>query len=648
VRDVIRPRGRARRRAVSALAALGLVMPLVWVGVASAASVMPTPAGAWSPWKACPKKAQAKENCAAVRAILRTSDGTVFLAGDFTKLRNHANGATKDVHNLAAVDDNGTPVAGFATHKFNGVIYTLSTDGTSLFAGGAFTTVDGTASAHLAKFALPGLARQPITTGFNGTIFGSVFAGSKLYVGGKFTSVQGSSRGNLAAVDPATGTLDPNWIADAELIPGDAPPNDEPHNNTPVRALAVSPDGARIYVGGDFDLFNGASQPALVALDPTTGALLPDFNNLVRFFLPTGVQTMTIVPVDASDGRNAPGVVVAAGGMLNRAFLFNTDGMLARIINTDGDVQAAAVKGTTVYFGGHFTCISVFGCPTEPIPGLPDERVTRVHLVALDYNSAWLSTSNIDTDFAPEMQPSSPPYYFGVYVLQAYGDSLYAGGVFKNVVVNGKTYPNSKFVRFGPSIGPPPPPPTPDPGTSLFADDFVTNDASRWSASLIGAGMTVADGAASGATTGKIAYLGSPLSAKTTKVEAAAKVTVTKLDPKTKVVLLRLTRVVSGVRKGVADVFVRPNGVLGVRNEVGGVDWVSKTVLTKGVQHTLDLKLTAAGKSGKVVLSLDGAPITALTKTGNLGTAAVDGVQIGDTTKRSYTISWDDVSVLAG
>src|SRR6185312_11099191 len=131
-------------------------------------------------------------------------------------------------------------------------------------------------------------------------------------------------------------------------------------------------------------------------------------------------------------------------------------------------------------------------------------------------------------------------------------------------------------------------------------------------------------------------------------VEAAAKVTVTKLDPKTKVVLLRLTRVVSGVRKGVADVFVRPNGVLGVRNEVGGVDWVSKTVLTKGVQHTLDLKLTAAGKSGKVVLSLDGAPITALTKTGNLGTAAVDGVQIGDTTKRSYRISWDDVSVLAG
>jgi hypothetical protein len=59
-------------------------------------------------------------------------------------------------------------------------------------------------------------------------------------------------------------------------------------------------------------------------------------------------------------------------------------------------------------------------------------------------------------------------------------------------------------------------------------------------------------------------------------------------------------------------------------------------------------ELTAAGKSGEVVLSPDGTPITAPTRTANLGTSAVDGVQIGDTTKHSYTISWDDVSMLAG
>jgi hypothetical protein len=397
------------------------------------------------------------------------------------------------------------------------------------------------------------------------------------------------------------------------------------------------------------DLLNGASHPALVALDPTTGELLPDFNNLVRFFLPTGVQTMAIVPVDATDGRNAAGVVVAAGGLLNRAYLFNTDGTLARAINTDGDVQAAAVKGTTVYFGGHFTCISVLGCPTVLPPGWPsDTKVPRMHLVALDYNSPWMQTSTIDTDFAPDMAPINPPYYFGVYVLQAYGDSLYAGGVFKNVVVNGTTYPDSKYVRFGPFVAPPPPPPPPDPGTSLFADDFSTNDTSHWNPSLIGAGMSVSGEVATGAAAGKIAYLGASLSPTTTKVEASVSVNVTKLDPKSKVVLLRLTRVVSGVRKGIADVFVKPNGALGVRNEVAGVDWTSTILLTKGTAHTLDLKLTAAGKSGKVILSLDGTPITALTRTANFGTAAVDGVQIGDTTKHTYTVSWDDVSVLAG
>jgi hypothetical protein len=647
VREVIRQRSRGRRRrVVPALAVLALLMPLIGIGVASAASITPTPNGAWSPWKACPGKS--KENCAAVRAILRTSDGTVLLGGDFTKLRNNTNGTTKAVNNLAAVTDNGTPVAGFATHTFNGIIYTLATDGASLYVGGAFTTVDKNPVAHLAKFALPGGARQQIASGFNGTIFGSVFADGKLYVGGKFTSVQNQPRGNLAALDPATGTVDPAWTPDAELNPNDASPNDPPHNNTPIRALAVSPDGNRIYVGGDMDAINGEPYPALAALDPTTGAVLPAFNPAGLFGVTTGVQTMAIVPVDASDGRNAPGVVVAAGGLLNRAYLFNTDGSLARLVDTDGDIQAAAVIGTTVYFGGHFTCVSVFGCASNLPPGVPDEQVPRMHMVALDYNSPWLSTSTIDTNFAPEMQPSTPPYFFGVYVLQAYGQSLYAGGVFKNVVVNGKSYPDSKFVRFGPSITTPTPPPPPGPGTSLFADDFSTNDASHWSPSLIGPGMTIANGAATGATPGQIAYLGASLSPTAKKVDASVSVNVTTLDPTSKVVLLRLTRMVSGVRKGVADVFVAPNGALGVRNEVGAVNWTSTTLLTPGTAHTLDLKVTAAGKSGKVVLSLDGTPISALTRTGNFGTAAVDGVQIGDTANHSYTISWDDVAVTAG
>jgi hypothetical protein len=635
---------------VPALAALALLFPLVWVGVASAASIEPTPNGIWSPWKACPKTGQAKENCAAVRAITRSADGTVFLGGDFTQLRNNATGAIKNVNNLAAIDDSGTPVPGFATHTFNGIIYTLATDGTNLYAGGAFTTVDGTPSASLAKFLVAGGALQSFASGFSGPIFGSVLADGKLYVGGIFTSVQGQPRGNLAAVDPATGTVDPTWTPDAELIPNDVSPNDPPHNNTPIRALAVSPDGARIYVGGDMDLLNGAAHPALAAVDPTTGVVDPSFNPAQFFGVTTGAQTMAIVPVDASDGRNNPGVVIAAGGLLNRAWLFNTDGTLARLINTDGDIQAAAVIGTTVFFGGHFTCISALGCPdpsTLP-PGVPDPQVTRVHLVAVDYNSSWLATSNIDTDFAPAMEPTSPPYYYGVYVLQAYGQSLYAGGVFKNVVVNGTTYPDAKFVRFGPTVLPPPPPPPPTPGTSLFADDFSTNDTSHWSPTLVGPGMSVTGGFATGAATGKIAYLGAPLSQADTKVEAATQVDITKLDPKSRVVLLRLTRMVAGVRKGVADVFVAPNGALGVRNEVGGVDWTSKTLLTKGTWHTLDLKLTAAGTTGTAVLSLDGAPISALTRTGNLGVAALDGVQIGDTAKHSYTISWDNVSVLAG
>ena len=70
----------------------------------------------------------------------------------------------------------------------------------------------------------------------NGRVNAVAYLGGTIYLGGSFTSVDGSARNRLAACDAATGNLLP-W---------------NPSANGVVRALKVSPAGTRVYVGGDF------------------------------------------------------------------------------------------------------------------------------------------------------------------------------------------------------------------------------------------------------------------------------------------------------------------------------------------------------------------------------------------------------------
>jgi hypothetical protein len=91
-----------------------------------------------------------------------------------------------------------------------------------------------------------------------------------LYVGGEFTAMappgstgeQGAvPRNHLAALDVASGTLT-NW---------------DPGANGTVRALLLSQDGRRLYVGGDFSTIGGQVVRKLALLDLATGAVDPTF-----------------------------------------------------------------------------------------------------------------------------------------------------------------------------------------------------------------------------------------------------------------------------------------------------------------------------------------------------------------------------------
>jgi hypothetical protein len=133
-----------------------------------------------------------------------------------------------------------------------------------------------------------------------GRVLAMVERGGVVYLGGEFTGFVPRSGGPvtprsfLAAIDAATGKLLP-W---------------NPTADGSVRALAVSADGRRLYVGGDFNAIGGGAARNLAALDLATGALDPSFD-LPR--VNSGVRTVALAGNRLYAGGNFTVITVRAG-----------------------------------------------------------------------------------------------------------------------------------------------------------------------------------------------------------------------------------------------------------------------------------------------------------------------------------------------
>lgn len=123
------------------------------------------------------------------------------------------------------------------------------------------------------------------TVQVDGVVWTQVVIGNTVYAGGNFTTArpagaaagtQTVERKNLLAYDIRTGELIDNFA---------------PSFNGQVLTLAASPDGSRLYVGGEFTTLNGQTATRVVALNPTTGARITSFSpepsNTVRAIVAT-------------------------------------------------------------------------------------------------------------------------------------------------------------------------------------------------------------------------------------------------------------------------------------------------------------------------------------------------------------------------
>ena len=91
------------------------------------------------------------------------------------------------------------------------------------------------------------------------SVFGLALIGSTVYAGGNFTTINSTARTRLAAVNATTGALVTGWTPSAD---------DE------VTSLAAATDGSKVFVGGLFSHIGSSSQNHVAALNPSTGATL--------------------------------------------------------------------------------------------------------------------------------------------------------------------------------------------------------------------------------------------------------------------------------------------------------------------------------------------------------------------------------------
>ncbi|KTR78482.1 hypothetical protein NS234_03225 [Microbacterium oxydans] len=183
----------------------------------------------------------------------------------------------------------------------------------------------------------------------NGYVWAQTTIGSTVYAVGKFDNAREpkakpgtalTARSNVLAYDINTGALLPF----------------APTVNGVIKAVAASPDGSRIYIGGSFNKVNGKDRWNIAAIDAKTGELVPGF---IPSIGGSGVYAL------ATSGTSvyAGGLFSQANGTARKnlsAFNAANGALLPWAPQTDQQVDALVMDpvGIDTIIGGRFSQIN--------------------------------------------------------------------------------------------------------------------------------------------------------------------------------------------------------------------------------------------------------------------------------------------------
>jgi WD40 repeat protein len=282
---------------------------------------------------------------------------TVVAGGSFTKVTDAARTTTYARTNVFAYGLTDGKIRPFAP-KVDGAVYALAAGASNtVYLGGAFKTVNGTAERGLTRVSVDSGARiSTFTAQINwGDVRAMSLSRGWLYAGGTFSAINGTARTALARMNPISGALDTGF--DARLT---APGLDR----TRVEHFDISPDGTKLIAIGALLKSGGADRNQIAMFDVSgAGAALTSWStDAYKQTCMQGFDTYLRQVKFSPDGKY---FVVAATGrassptkLCDSAARFEVAGSGTHnptwAQRTGGDsLYAVAVTGAAVYVGGH-------------------------------------------------------------------------------------------------------------------------------------------------------------------------------------------------------------------------------------------------------------------------------------------------------
>jgi len=268
---------------------------------------------------------------------------------------------TNFVHSLGG-SSKLSPCYGTAATGPQGCAIEVSPNGTRLYVGGLFSTVDGQTHKN---FAAIDLTSNTVLPGFSGTdkrVNAIAASDTQVYIGGTFSKAGGATRGHLASYN-LNGSLATGWKATV--------------HGSIVRALTIA--SGHLVVGGLFTKINSTKYYSLGAVSLTTGkSILPWASHSKSFPIRDqdpyggGGTGITSLSTDGSQvyltsftyipGKKHPGTFEG------RAAISAVDGKLIWMNDCVGDSYDAFPIGQVLYSASHSHACQAVGAFPDTTP----------------------------------------------------------------------------------------------------------------------------------------------------------------------------------------------------------------------------------------------------------------------------------------
>jgi hypothetical protein len=326
-----------------------------------------------------------------VEAIAIEGD-TVFVGGTFTKIQMALDGDIFDQAYLFAYSKSTGAILHHFDPVLNKPVRALQTtgDGTGIFAGGDFTTLNGESNrkglVKLDQFGdrVKGFSARP-----NKRVYTMERIANTLYIGGNFDRVGQVPVEYLAAIDTQTGAVLPTINLDFDGIVS----TDRTNGTASVDIIKVTSDNRLMVVVGNFLSINGLSRSRIALLELSDHSTVSNWNTDVfdiqcpaRKF-PQYINGIDIAPDDSYFVTGTTGGPRTGHPACDTILRFelddltNTDAQPTWINYTGGDsVYEVVATEHVIYTGGHFRWLNNAYGRDRAGPG----AVERRGLAALD------------------------------------------------------------------------------------------------------------------------------------------------------------------------------------------------------------------------------------------------------------------------